>query len=519
MQATLSAQPAELLQGLTEKQRKAIIAEAIRGKTEAARAGLIDFACYIDPQAARWYRAAHLRRIAGLLERVERGEISRLIISVPPRHWKSSLSAKFMAWYLGRHPERAIIAASYALSLSEKFSAEVRDTIANNVRYKRLFDAQIAKGSNRIDDWRLRTGVRSSFRAVGVGGGITGHGGHLVIIDDPIADAQEAQSEAQREKLWDWYRQVLRTRLEPGGAIVLIQTRWHEDDLAGRLIKAEREEGGESWVVVNIPAWGDGGRLKVGSNSVSESQTLPEHAAESALRVEHEGWLWLDRFSAQEYEGIRASVGDYAWRALYQGRPSQVEGNLIKRDWFEFVDRLPEGVKEEARYYDLAITEKATNKSDPDYTAEVGGARANDWLYLVRPRLYRAEVPTIIQNMMVYKVEHPYVRMGTSKTLHEIAVGQMLGVAGFPIESYKERGKLPERLSGFINLAGTGRVKLVGKPSEWESFLGQLCAIPSGAHDDAGAVCAGLTMMFGMNVLEMPKMKPTIAPYKFVEKM
>ncbi len=119
----------------------------------------------------------------------------------------------------------------------------------------------------------------------------------------------------------------------------------------------------------------------------------------------------------------------------------------------------------------------------------------------------------------MYKLQNPQVRFGTSKTLHEIAVGQMLGVAGFPIESYKEKGKLTERLSGFINLAATGRVKLVGKPKEWEAFLGQWCGIPTGAHDDAGAAVAGLTMMFGMNVLELPKMKPQRAWYKFVERM
>ena len=433
----------------------------------------------MDPNAKQWYRAAHLRTIAGLLERVERGEVDRLIISVPPRHWKSSLSAKFMSWYLGRNPRKSIIAASYALSLSEKFSSEVRDTIEHNERYKSLFDVSIARGSNRVDDWKLRTGVRSSFRAVGVGGGITGHGGHLIIIDDPIADHEAAQSQTQREKLWDWYRQVLRTRLEPGGAIVLIQTRWHEDDLAGRLIRAEQDEGGEHWHVVNIPAQDEQGR-----------------------------YLWTDRYSAEEYERIKASVGDYGWRALYQGQPSQQAGNLIKREWFEYVPQLPIGAEWKVRAWDVAFSEKQTQKSDPDYTATVAGVVHNDVLYLGEPRLFRKSIEDTVTEIVSGKVAEPRVRYGMGSVAIKASIVKALNAAGFSIEEYKEAGDKLSRATGWINKASQGRVKLVGTEKEWEQFTAQWWSFPTGAHDDSVDAVSGVAAMLNFVFASTIRPKP-----------
>ena len=233
----------ESIRSLTVEKKKELIHLLDLAELSQARAGLTKFSAYVDPPAAHWYRAVHLRKIASLLERVERGEIRRLIISVPPRHWKSSLASdKFPAWYLGRNNENAVILASYSLALSEKFSRAIRETITSNQRFHALFPTvAIKKDSNRADDWSLLSGFRSSVRAVGVGGGITGHGANIILVDDPIADYEAAQSETQRNNLWEWYRQVLRTRLEPQGAIVLIQTRWHEDDLTGWLLNEESE--------------------------------------------------------------------------------------------------------------------------------------------------------------------------------------------------------------------------------------------------------------------------------------
>ena len=463
---------------------KNLIALAVRQEIQnKARRELIPFAQYVDPNAAKWYRAQHLRRIADVLEQVERGELKRVIISVPPRHWKSSLaSEKFPAWFLARHPESAVIIASYSLGLSEKFSRSVRETISSNARYASLFPSvRIRKDSNRADDWMLVTGVRSSLRAVGVGGGITGSGAQLVLIDDPVADYEAAQSETQRANLWEWYRQVLRTRLEPNGAIVLIQTRWHEDDLAGRLIRAEKEEGGEHWEVVNLPAQNEQGK-----------------------------YLWQDRYSAEEYAAIRASVGDYAWRSLYQGQPSQPEGNLIKREWFEYVDALPTVAKWQVRAWDVAFTEKQTQKQDPDYTATVLGCKHGNVLYLGEPRLFRANIEGVATEIVTSKYAEMGVRYGMGKVAIKAAIVEAM--RGLAIQEYDEHSDKIARASAWLNWASTGRVVLVGNEKEWEAFMAQWTAFPSGAHDDAVDVVSGISQMLNVNIdIPLPQSKERAA--------
>ncbi len=458
---------------------------------DRARAGLIRFSQEIDPTAKDWYNATHLKQIAGLLEQVERGELKRLIISVPPRHWKSSLaSEKFPAWYLGRNPKNAIILASYALDLSVRFSRSIRDTIVSNPRFGSLFPIRLRKDSSRADDWALDTATRSSLRAVGVGGGITGHGANLVIVDDPIADYEAAQSETQRNNLWEWYRQVLRTRLEPNGAIVLIQTRWHEDDLAGRLIQAEKDEGGERWHVVNIPAQDEQGN-----------------------------YLWLARYSAEEYQNIRASVGDYAWRSLYQGEPAQPAGNLIKRDWFEYVQQLPIGAKWRVRAWDVAFTEKQTQKHDPDYTASVKAVVANDVLYLGEPRLFRKSIEDTATEIVTAKMSELDVRYGVGSVAIRATLIASMTAAGFGFEEFSEKGTKLQRATGWINRASTGAVKLVGDRKEWAEFVAQWWAFPSGTHDDAVDAVSGVACMLNFVFVTSPKPVKQPAPYKFVETM
>jgi hypothetical protein len=414
---------------------------------------------------------------------VERGELKRVIISVPPRHWKSSLaSEKFPAWYLGRNNANAVILCSYALSLAEKFSRSIRETIVTNTRYASLFDVKLKRDSNRADDWSLTSGVRSSVRAVGVGGGITGHGAQLILIDDPIADYEAAQSETQRNNLWEWYRQVLRTRLEPGGAIVLIQTRWHEDDLAGRLIRAEEEEGGERWHVVNLPAQSADGE-----------------------------YLWLDRYSEEDYANIRSAVGDYAWHSLYQGQPTQQAGNLIKRDWFEYVEGLPVDAKWQVRAWDVAFTEKQTQKHDPDYTATVAGCKHKGILYLGMPRLFRKGIEDVATEIVTSKYAEPGVRYGMGRVAIKAAIMDAMVKAGLALGEYEENTDKIARASAWINWASTGRVMLVGSEKEWEVFMAQWVAFPNGAHDDAVDVVSGLSQMLGLVIgLPLPQNKESV---------
>lgn len=433
-----------------------------------ARAGLISFACYVDRPVAKWYRAKHLTKIAAHLEKLGAG--GRLAISVAPRHWKSSLtSEKFAAWYLGKNPNHSVIVASHSATLAEKFSRTVRDLVESSPRYHKLFpDAKIRKDSNRGDDWLLETGVRSSFRAVGVGSGIAGFGANLIIIDDLFGTYEQAASATYRENAWQWYRGILRGRLEPGGSIVIVNSRWHEDDTIGRLQKAEKEEGGEHFEIVNLPVW-DGQR-----------------------------YLWQERFSVQEYEALKSAVGDTIWRTQYEGQPVPLSGNLIKRDWFEYVPKLPDGSTWQVRAWDVAWTEKQTQKDDPDYIASVAACQVGDVTYLGLPRLFRTSLEKVATEIISSKMQELRVRYGMGQSAIKASIVTALNNAGFSIEGYAEHTDKIARASGWINRASTGQVKLVGTDKDWEPFTAQWFAFPHGAHDDAIDAVSGVMMMLGL---------------------
>ena len=212
-----------------------------------AREDLIDFTTYTFPG---FEVARHHSVIASKLEAVERGEIDRLMIFCPPRHSKSELaSRRFPAWFLGRHPGNQIICCSYGDDLAHEFGRDVRNIVAGD-EFSRVYpNVSLAPDSKAANRWKTAQG--GSYLAAGVGSGITGRGAHVLLIDDPHKDRAEANSQTVRDGIWNWYRATAYTRLMPGGAIVLIQTRWHEDDLAGRLLQAQ-ENGGDRWEVVSL---------------------------------------------------------------------------------------------------------------------------------------------------------------------------------------------------------------------------------------------------------------------------
>jgi len=318
----------------------------------------------------RQYRPArHHHLIAQALERVARGECKRLMIFMPPRHGKSMLASEyFPAWYLGRNPSHRIIACSYAQALAEDFGRKVRNIIASDI-YREIFPGiTLAQDSSAAARFALGTGNgwgSGGYFGVGVGGPATGRGAELLLIDDPIKGMEEAESAVQRQNLKDWYSSVARTRLQPGGAIVIIQTRWHEDDLAGWLLA---EHGHEGWEVLSLPAISEQdereplepaanpssterggnpgstepaanpGSIERGGNPESPSSTerggtVVPRPQRGLGRAEGEA-LWPSAYPVTELNLIRASVGERIWASLYQQRPTALEGGLIKMHWF-----------------------------------------------------------------------------------------------------------------------------------------------------------------------------------------
>ncbi|MEL7224468.1 MAG: terminase family protein, partial [Cyanobacteria bacterium J06576_12] len=274
---------------------------------------------------------------------------------MPPRHGKSELaSIRFPAWFLGRNPERSIIAASYNSDLASDFGYKVREVVRSR-HFENVFDFSLAADSQAAGRWRTAPG--GSYAAAGVGTAVTGRGADVFLIDDPFKDREAADSEVNREKVWRWYTSTAYTRLEGDlthedledddiwlefeeqvesgeaepfeGAIVLIQTRWHEDGLAGRLLEKEADGTGDEWDKLILPAI---------------------DSADNAL--------WPQKFDLPRLRKIQAAIGERDWSALYQQNPTPDDGTFFKREWFKRHKMVPKNV---SRYLcsDYAVTEDA----------------------------------------------------------------------------------------------------------------------------------------------------------------
>jgi hypothetical protein len=216
---------------------------------------LIPFTKRLNPRYnAGWVHQDIARRLERFSDDVAKGLSPRLMLLMPPRHGKSELASRmFPAWHLGRHSDHEIIACSYNVSLAMAFSRKVKGVLEDPA-YQSVFATRLNPNNQSVEEWGVH-GDRGGYVAAGVGGGITGKGAHVLIIDDPIKNAEEADSAETREKLWDWYGSTAYTRLAPGGGVLVIQTWWHDDDLAGRLqIAMKEDQESDQFEVVKYPA-------------------------------------------------------------------------------------------------------------------------------------------------------------------------------------------------------------------------------------------------------------------------
>jgi len=278
---------------------------------KAAREGLIPFTMLTYRKYSPGW---HHRILAKNLTMLEKGAQDRLMVLMPPRHGKSELaSVRFPAWFLGRNPGRRVIATSYSARLAENFGRKVRD-IVSDARFGLTFKGVgLSLRSKAADRWETNMG--GGYVAAGVGGSITGMGGDLLIVDDPFKNQEDADSKNYRDKVWDWYQSTLYTRIEKGGRILVILTRWHEDDLAGRLLASKAEK----WEVVSFPA-------------VAESDEKFRKTGDP---------LWPEKYGNDSLARIRKAVGARVWNALYQQRPAPEDGAVFKKSWFRMYDQPP----------------------------------------------------------------------------------------------------------------------------------------------------------------------------------
>ena len=285
----------------------------------------------------------HIKLLCDALERVERGECKRLIVSMPPRHSKSeTCSVRFPAWFLGRHPDKKVVLASYSQDMASEQSRNSKSVFYSK-EYANIFPnitPSINSKEYKTSDKQWETVNRGSYFAVGVGGGLTGRGFDIGIIDDYVKDRADINSEGNREKILDWYKSTFYTRQSPNAAIIIVATRWAVDDLIGTLLG---QEDGDEWEILSFPAL-----------------DLEENA------------LWPAQYPKEVLLQIKAVQGIFEWSALFQGEPTIRGGNRFKIDnliQHNTLEEFPDC--KYMRAWDLASSKKERNKSNPDFTVGI----------------------------------------------------------------------------------------------------------------------------------------------------
>jgi predicted phage terminase large subunit-like protein len=439
---------------------KNVLSELFNYLTQPEQEQLNSLLSTLPPSLATWLSEAapayqwdwaHLVAVRDHLEAVTRGDTKRLMLFMPPRHGKSTLATvHYPAARLEANPRLRVVVACYNSDLAATFSRQVRGIVRERGHVPLDDDRQAA------NDWRTRFG--GGLRAIGVGSGITGHGADLLIIDDPIKSREEADLLSYRDRVWRWYSNDLYTRLEPDAAIILIVTRWHMDDLAGRLLESERAA---DWMVLRLPA-------------LAEAND-PLGRAEGAA-------LCPQRYDVAALDDFRAVLGPRSFDALYQQRPRPSEGALFRREWFDIVGAAP-ATAEQVRYWDTAGADEGRG----DYTVGVLMARDEQGMYYVED-VTRGQWTAHPRNTMIRQTAglHPSVPIyveqppGLAKESTEAIVRAL---AGFVVHADPVRGDKISRAEPFAAQCEAGNVKLVR--GAWNrAYLDELCDFPYAAHDD-----------------------------------
>lgn len=423
--------------------------------------------------------ARHNIAIIDALQKVESGEITRLIVNLPPRHSKTmTISEFFPAWYLGRNPDHQVIAATYAYDRAGDTGRKVRNQMVDPL-HRRIFPGCTisldSKGANK-----LATDQGGMMFSTGVGGAIVGRGAHLFVIDDPIKSREEAESDVARAKLIDWFRGVAYTRLMDHNRIILVQTRWHNYDLTGWLLEETAHAG---WHVLAYPAL------------AYEDDPLGRKPNEA---------LWPEKYPVARLEEIKSIIGLREWSAQYQQEPMVAEGGLVNPNWFEYypsaewkkyhtsvrlgdqMAQVPFGIKKIVCSWDTAFKESQLN--DPS-ACTVWGISDHGY-YLLYVYNKRVAFPKLMSDVARIYEENKKYRLGSIPVLIEDkASGQSL------IQELKKKTRIPifpiktdtnktNRLSEVTSIMESGRVFLPDKAWWLEQYLRQLSQFPLGKHDD-----------------------------------
>ena len=460
-----------------------------------ARKSFTEYCRYIAPLEPP---AQHHRLLCDRLQDIVDGKITNLMVSMPPGSAKSTYcSVRFPTYFLGRFPKRDLIQASNTSELASRFGRKARNLIDTR-RYSTLFDITLAKDSQAKNQWEVIPAgddVGGEYYAIGVEGAVTGRRADGGIIDDPVKGREDADSQRMSDKVWDWYLTDFTTRIKPGGFKIIIQTRWSENDLSGRILPEEwkGESGpivardGEEWFVLSLPA------------QAIENDPLGRKPGE---------WLWLDWFTPEFWEQTKKRMPPRDWSALYQQTPTPEEGTYFKRDTFQRF-RLGEEPDRLNRYLtsDFAVTDK----QEADYTvfgdwgldsdghwwlldrykeqttADKWGDTLTDWFKTRKPLKFFGE-SGVIKNAV-----EPFIKV------------LMRDKRAFTSMEWITRNRDKQAMaSAFRGMCELGMIHI--PLTEWgEDLLSTLLKFPGGANDDDVDMCALVGLAVDQGIDAPPK--------------
>jgi predicted phage terminase large subunit-like protein len=426
-----------------------------------ARASLRAFIAYSNPKFEFY---DHCELLIDILEDVAKGRKKRVMIFLPPRHSKSEMVSRlFSAYYVHHNPSHFVGLTSYSAQLAFTLSRAARSNFTK-------CGGRVREDAGSVSHWETPEG--GGMWAAGVGGSITGKGGHLLIVDDPLRNSEDASSELIREKQKEWYSSTFETRAEPNAAILIIQTRWHEDDLAGWLLEQEKIAEPEEWHIVCLP----------GLSEPLEDYGFPDTCTiEKDFRIEEGIALCPERYD-EKFMLRRRSKNSYTFDALYQQRPSSKEGLFFHVNKMEIVDAAP-AIAKRVRGWDMAAT-----KDSGDFTVGSKVSAANGIFYIEDIRRGQWDTATrdghikLTANLDGRPVSIIGEQEGGSggKSAAEAFIKNL---AGFIVTTERATGSKESRAEALSSQINAGNVKLVR--GDWNvAFIEELRKFPNGKHDD-----------------------------------
>ena len=453
----------KILPNLPEAQLRDLIVsldeQEILADREKARESFMAFVKKVWPS---FVEGSHHKRMAKAFERVARGECKRLIINMPPRHTKSEFASYLLpAWFLGNFPEKKVIQTSHTAELAVGFGRKVRNLVDQDV-YTEIFPGVgLQQDSKAAGRWNTNKG--GDYFAIGVGGAVTGKGADILIIDDPHSEQEAAMAASNPDvydKVFEWYTSGPRQRLQPGGAIVIVMTRWAARDLTGQVIKSAAQRSGEEWEVIEFPA------------------ILPSGNP-----------LWPQFWGLEELEALREELPNSKWQAQYQQNPIGNESAIVKRDWWKWWEKDDPPVCD----YILQSWDTAFEKTQrADYSAGTTWGIFNceednfaPNIILLNTYKKRVEFPELKRDVLREYNEYEPDSLIVEKKASGAPLIYDLRAMGIPVQEYtpgKGQDKIA-RLNSVSDIIASGKVWV--PQTRWaEELVDEVAAFPSGEHDD-----------------------------------